>query len=133
MSIEGKVAPVTGTCQGIERAIALRLANDGAHIAMMNVKHEKTKAVADEVRKVGRRATTFKADVSKRDDVSAALSGRNKSHSAIVRMTRHGLPAAKTASGTSRVTTLPAPMTAREALEKMNRSANEGGILRQAG
>ena len=29
-------------------------------------------------------------------------------------MTRHGLPAANTASGTSRVTTLPAPITARE-------------------
>ena len=32
----------------------------------------------------------------------------------ISRMTRHGLPAAKTPSGTSRVTTLPAPITARE-------------------
>ena len=35
-------------------------------------------------------------------------------HSVIARMTRHGLPAANTASETSRVTTLPAPITARE-------------------
>ena len=33
---------------------------------------------------------------------------------AISRMTRQGLPAANTPSGISRVTTLPAPMTARE-------------------
>src|SRR5688572_20720384 len=32
---------------------------------------------------------------------------------AMPRMTRHGLPAANVASGTSRVTTLPAPITAR--------------------
>ena len=34
-------------------------------------------------------------------------------HSLISRITRQGFPAAKTPSGTSRVTTLPAPMTAR--------------------
>ena len=35
-------------------------------------------------------------------------------YSTISRITRHGLPAANTPSGTSRVTTLPAPMTVRE-------------------
>ena len=35
-------------------------------------------------------------------------------YSVISRITRHGLPAANTPSGMSRVTTLPAPMTARE-------------------
>ena len=35
-------------------------------------------------------------------------------YSVISRMTRQGLPAAKTPSGMSRVTTLPAPMTDRE-------------------
>ena len=37
-----------------------------------------------------------------------------KSYSVTGRITRHGLPAANTPSGISRVTTLPAPMTARE-------------------
>ncbi|MGY0799015.1 acetoin reductase [Lysobacter sp. A286] len=78
MSIKGKVALVTGAGQGIGRAIALRLANDGADIAIVDIKDEQMKAVADEVRAVGRKATTFKADVSNRDDVHAAIDHAEK-------------------------------------------------------
>ncbi|MGD9689688.1 MAG: acetoin reductase [Phycisphaerales bacterium] len=73
MGINGKVALVTGAGQGIGRAIALRLAADGANVAIVDVKVDKIKEVADEVRKEGRKATTFRADVSKRDDVYAAV------------------------------------------------------------
>lgn len=79
MSIGGKVALITGAGQGIGRAIALRLARDGADIAIVDLNEEKTKAVADEVRAAGRKATTFKADVSKRDDVYAAVDHTEKS------------------------------------------------------
>ena len=78
MIIEGKVALVTGAGQGIGRAIALRLAKDGADIAIVDVNEDKMKAVADEVRQIGRKATTFKADVSKRDDVYAAVDHAEK-------------------------------------------------------
>ena len=73
MSINGKVALVTGAGQGIGRAIALRLANDGADIAVVDLNEKKTQGVADEVRAIGRKATTFRADVSQRDDVYAAV------------------------------------------------------------
>jgi meso-butanediol dehydrogenase / (S,S)-butanediol dehydrogenase / diacetyl reductase len=78
MSIEGKVALVTGGGQGIGRAIALRLANDGADIAIADLKDDNTQAVADEVRKIGRKATTFKADVSDRSQVYAAVDHAEK-------------------------------------------------------
>jgi meso-butanediol dehydrogenase/(S,S)-butanediol dehydrogenase/diacetyl reductase len=79
MSINGAVVLVTGAGQGIGRAIALRLAKDGAHIAIVDVNDKKTRAVADEVKALGRNATTFKADVTKRDDVYAAIDHAEKS------------------------------------------------------
>jgi len=78
MSISGKVALVTGAGQGIGCAIALRLARDGADIAIVDLNDEKVQGVADEVRALGRKATTFKADVSKRDDVYAAIEHAEK-------------------------------------------------------
>ncbi|MBX3429597.1 MAG: acetoin reductase [Hyphomonadaceae bacterium] len=76
--LEGKVALVTGAGQGIGRAIALRLARDGADIAIVDMNEAKMSDVAAEVRDLGRKATTFKADVSKRDDVYAAVENAEK-------------------------------------------------------
>lgn len=73
MRIDGKVALVTGAGQGIGRAIALRLANDGAHVAIVDLNEGKMAAVADEVTKLGRKATIFIADVSKREDLFSAV------------------------------------------------------------
>jgi len=78
MTIKGKVALVTGAGQGIGRAIALRLARDGADVAIVDVNEAKMNAVAEEVRKAGRKATTFKADVTRREDVFAAVEHAEK-------------------------------------------------------
>ncbi|MCB1674978.1 MAG: acetoin reductase [Halioglobus sp.] len=78
MSIDGNVVLITGAGQGIGRAIALRLAGDGAHIAIVHLNDAKTSAVADEVSKLDRKATAFKADVTKRDDVYAAIEHTEK-------------------------------------------------------
>jgi meso-butanediol dehydrogenase / (S,S)-butanediol dehydrogenase / diacetyl reductase len=78
MSINGKVALVTGAGQGIGRGIALRLAKDGADIAVVDLNEDKMTAVANEVKALGRKATTFKADMSKRDDVYAAVEHAEK-------------------------------------------------------
>lgn len=73
MSITGKVALVTGAGRGIGRGIALRLAQDGADIAIVDLNEESMAAVAREVEQLGRKATTFKADVSDRQQVYAAV------------------------------------------------------------
>jgi meso-butanediol dehydrogenase/(S,S)-butanediol dehydrogenase/diacetyl reductase len=78
MHIKGKVALITGAGQGIGRANALRLASDGAHIAIVDLEQDKMNAVAEEVRKRDRRATTFKADVTVRDSVHAAVDHAEK-------------------------------------------------------
>jgi meso-butanediol dehydrogenase/(S,S)-butanediol dehydrogenase/diacetyl reductase len=69
MGIQGKVAVVTGAGRGIGRAIALRLADDGADVAVNDVRAEGAEAVADESRARGRRSVAVPADVSDRDAV----------------------------------------------------------------
>jgi len=71
--IAGTVALVTGAAQGIGRAIALRLAADGADIALVDLNEAKLGQVADEVSALGRKVTTVVADVSDRVQVHAAV------------------------------------------------------------
>jgi meso-butanediol dehydrogenase/(S,S)-butanediol dehydrogenase/diacetyl reductase len=73
MSITGKVALVTGAGQGIGRAIALRLARDGADVALIDINATKINQVAGEIAELGRKATVFVADVSRLDQVGAAV------------------------------------------------------------
>jgi len=78
MSIAGKVALVTGAGQGIGRGIALRLAKDGADIAIVDVNADKLAVVAKEIEALGRKATTCVADVSNRAQVHAAVDHAEK-------------------------------------------------------
>ncbi|MDJ0414211.1 acetoin reductase [Rhodococcus opacus] len=73
MSIKGKVALITGAGQGIGRAIALRLASDGADISLVDVNGDRVDAVADEVRAAGAKAISLVADVTDRDQVQSAV------------------------------------------------------------
>lgn len=73
MPINGKVALVTGSAQGIGRSIALRLAQDGADIALVDLKADKLASVAGEIKAVGRKVTSFVADVSDRAQVYDAV------------------------------------------------------------
>jgi meso-butanediol dehydrogenase/(S,S)-butanediol dehydrogenase/diacetyl reductase len=73
MTIIGKVALVTGSGQGIGRGIALRLARDGANIALVDVNGEALSAVAKEISSLDRKVTVFVADISDRDQVYAAV------------------------------------------------------------
>lgn len=73
MSIQGKVAVVTGAGQGIGRGIALRLARDGADVLLVDLQDDKISAVAREIQALGRKSAVFKADVSDRDQVFAAV------------------------------------------------------------
>lgn len=68
-----KVALVTGAGQGIGRAIALRLAKEGFNLALVDLKSDKINDVAKEVEALGKKAVAITADVSKRDEIYAAI------------------------------------------------------------
>ena len=68
--LDGKVALVTGGAQGIGRGIALRLAAEGADIALNALKDDgSTQAVALEIEALGRRCLVLPFDVT---DLAAA-------------------------------------------------------------
>ncbi|MEC5320733.1 acetoin reductase [Brenneria populi subsp. brevivirga] len=73
MKLNNKVVLVTGAAQGIGRAIALRLAAEGAGIALVDMNEEKLERVAREISALGRDASLFVADVSRRDEVYSAI------------------------------------------------------------
>ena len=72
-SLENKVALVTGAARGIGQAIALRLAADGAELALCDVKAEWLDETLSKVRALGRRAEAFAVDVSDSDSVQAGV------------------------------------------------------------
>jgi 3-oxoacyl-[acyl-carrier protein] reductase len=71
MSLEGRVALVTGADRGIGRAIALALARGGADVVVAyRSRRKEAEAVAREVRAQGRRAVAAQADVAVEADVA---------------------------------------------------------------
>jgi 3-oxoacyl-[acyl-carrier protein] reductase len=69
LKLAGKVALVTGAAQGIGKAVALLLAQNGADISVSDVNLEKAEETAKEIQALGRRAIAIKVDVAKLDDV----------------------------------------------------------------
>ena len=64
MKLEGKIALVTGASQGLGRAIALKLAENGADIAVIYVgPDELAGQVCGEIEAMGRRAKSYLCDV----------------------------------------------------------------------
>jgi len=74
LSLEGKVAVVTGASRGIGRAIAIELAKRGAAVVVnYNRSADKAQEVVDTIRNAGGKAEAFQADVSYFDQAKALI------------------------------------------------------------
>jgi enoyl-[acyl-carrier protein] reductase III len=70
LPFSGKIALVTGSGRGIGKAIALKLAQDGADLVVNYMKNQApAEEVAAQVRAMGRRAIVVQANVAKPEDV----------------------------------------------------------------
>ena len=70
MTLQGKVAIITGSSRGIGRAIANRLSRDGAAVVINYVgREQQAREAVQEIEKNGGRAIALAADVSKSADV----------------------------------------------------------------
>lgn len=70
--LEGKSAIVTGAAQGIGKAIAKRLAEDGAQVTLGDINGDGAAAAAAEI---GRDAVGVECDISNPDQVNAMIEG----------------------------------------------------------
>jgi NAD(P)-dependent dehydrogenase (short-subunit alcohol dehydrogenase family) len=75
LKLKDKVAIITGTGSqiGFGRGIALTLAQEGCHIASVDVDLDGAKQTAADVQALGRKALAFKADITKRSEIDTVV------------------------------------------------------------
>ena len=92
MSLSGRVALVTGASQGIGRTCALRLAKEGATVAVAARTQEKLNDLVSEITAAGGKATAFALDVADenqvKETIKAAIAQFGKIDKLVMRMKR---------------------------------------------
>jgi sorbitol-6-phosphate 2-dehydrogenase len=72
--LQDRIALVTGAGQGLGQALALRLAREGCHVAVADIKKELVAKTAELIQKeTGRRSFAAKCDVTKEPDVEGLV------------------------------------------------------------
>jgi 3-oxoacyl-[acyl-carrier protein] reductase len=71
--LDGKIAIVTGAARGIGQAIAVKLAAEGADVAVCDLQADWLAETAGLISAQGRRVETFSVDVSKADEVQSTV------------------------------------------------------------
>lgn len=75
MRLKGEVALVTGAARGIGKAIAARFAAEGAEVVLGDIDRDEAARAAGEITGAGGKARAAKLDVTRPDDIEAAVDG----------------------------------------------------------
>ncbi len=73
LGLRDRVALVAGAGRGIARSSALLLARAGCHVSLLDIDDAQAKALADEVRELGREAIALHADVTVAGEAADAV------------------------------------------------------------
>jgi 3-oxoacyl-[acyl-carrier protein] reductase len=73
MTLNGRIAVVTGASQGIGRACAIELTKRGASLALVARNQQRLEEVANEIMGAGGRARVTTADIENEDQIKAAF------------------------------------------------------------
>jgi len=79
MKLDGKVALITGAAGGIGQAIARRLAREGAHVALADIRTEALDDIARTIESHNRKALKVAVDVTQTDQVAQMVQAVVKS------------------------------------------------------
>jgi 3-oxoacyl-[acyl-carrier protein] reductase len=100
--LTGKIAIVTGSSRGIGRAIAQRLARDGAQVIVnYAARAESAREVVAQIERAGGRATAMQADVSRAEDVRRLFDGAQRSGGVDIVVANAGVVLSRTLAETS--------------------------------
>ena len=73
MSIDQKVALITGGGQGIGKAICFAMAREGIRVAVNDIKEDRAVEVVKQIKEGGGIASSFQADVSNEDEIKSMV------------------------------------------------------------
>jgi len=73
MRLQDRVAIVTGSGSGLGKAMAKRLAEEGASVVVADINQEAIDTVVRELKEAGRTAMGFKVDVTKRSEIKELM------------------------------------------------------------
>jgi len=71
--LEGRIAVITGAANGIGRASAIRLAREGADVAILDIERDTLEDTAAEIRQLGRRTLALRLDCTDEQAVVQAF------------------------------------------------------------
>jgi len=73
MKLKDKTAIVTGARRGIGKAIALKLAKEGAKVAVTDISKEDCQKVVEEIENLGGQGLALELDVTKEDEIEKVI------------------------------------------------------------
>ena len=75
IDLSGRAAIVTGGASGIGQGISMVLATQGADVAVADLNGPGAEAVAEQVKRLGRKSLAYEVDVRRSDSVASMVSG----------------------------------------------------------